>query len=112
MTVLGAGLLIAVGRRVGASALAGALRAGLVALGAGAAGAAVALAARTITVPERTGVPAAVLRGVVGAVLVVVVFAAVAYAADRTDVRPAAAALARRIRPRTPATSKSATSKE
>ena len=111
MTVLGAGLLVAVGRRVGAPALAGATRAGLVALGAGVAGAAVALAARTITVPARAGVPAAVLRGVVAAVLVVVVFGAVAYAADRTDVRPAAAALARRLRRRAPATPKSARSK-
>lgn len=102
MTVLGAALLVAVGRRVGARALAGATRAGLVALGAGAAGAGVALAARTIAVPERAGVPAAVLRGVLVAVLVVVIFAAVAYAADRTDVRPAAAALVRRLRPRTP----------
>jgi putative peptidoglycan lipid II flippase len=98
MTVLGVALLVAVGRRLGAPALAGAARAGLVALGGGAAGAAVALAARTIAVPERAGVPAAVLRGVVGAVLVVVVFAAVAYAADRTDVRPAVAALAGRVK--------------
>jgi len=52
-----------------------------------------------------------VLRGVVAAVLVVVVFGAVAYAADRTDVRPAAAALARRLRRRAPATPKPATSK-
>jgi putative peptidoglycan lipid II flippase len=98
MTVLGAALLVAVGRRLGRSALAGAGRAGLVAVAAGVAGAAVALVARTITVPERAGVPAAVLRGVLSAVLVVVVFAAVAYAADRTDVRPAVAALARRFR--------------
>jgi hypothetical protein len=98
MTVLGAALLVAVGRRVGRAALAGAGRAGLVALGAGVAGAAVALAARTIAVPERAGVPAALLRGVLGAVIVVVVFAAVAYAADRTDVRPVAAALMGRFR--------------
>jgi putative peptidoglycan lipid II flippase len=102
MTVLGAALLVAVGRRVGARALAGATRAGLVALGAGAAGAGLALAARTIAVPERAGVPAAVLRGVLVAVLVVVVFAAVAYAADRTDVRPAVVALGNRIRRRRP----------
>jgi putative peptidoglycan lipid II flippase len=98
MTVLGAALLTAVARRVGRAALAGAGRAGLVALGAGVAGAVVALAARTIAVPDRAGVPAALLRGVLGAVLVVVVYAAVAYAADRTDVRPVAAALVNRFR--------------
>ena len=67
-------------------------------VGAAAAGTAVALAARTITLPDRAGVPPALLRGVLSAVLVVVVFTAVAYAADRHDVRPVLARFGRLIR--------------
>jgi putative peptidoglycan lipid II flippase len=98
LTVLGAALLVSARRQIGPAALAGVGRAALVGLGAAAAGTAVALAARTITVPDRPGVPPALLRGVLGAVLVVVVFTVVAYAADRHDVRPAVAGLKRRLR--------------
>ncbi|GIJ61763.1 murein biosynthesis integral membrane protein MurJ [Virgisporangium aurantiacum] len=98
LTVLGVALLVSAHRRIGPAALAGAGRAALVGLGAAAAGTAVALAARTITVPDRPGVPPALLRGVLCAVLVVVVFTAVAYAADRHDVRPALARVRRLIK--------------
>jgi putative peptidoglycan lipid II flippase len=98
LTVLGVALVVSARRRIGPAALAGATRAALVGLGAAAAGTAVALAARTITVPEGAGVPAAMLRGVLCAVLVVVVFTAVAYAADRHDVRPALARVPKMIK--------------
>lgn len=97
LTVLGVALLVTARRRIGAAALAGAARAALVGLVAAAAGTAAALAARTITVPDRAGVPPALLRGVLSAVLVVVVFTAVAYAADRHDVRPALARIRRMV---------------
>jgi putative peptidoglycan lipid II flippase len=98
LTVLGVALVVTVHRCIGPAALAGATRAALVGVGAAAAGTAVALAARTITLPDRAGVPPALLRGVLSAVLVVVVFTAVAYAADRHDVRPVLARFGRLIR--------------
>jgi putative peptidoglycan lipid II flippase len=98
LTVLGAALLVSARRRIGPAALAGAGRAALVGLGAGAAGTAVALATRTITMPDRAGIPPAMLRGVLGTVLVVVVFTVVAYAADRHDVRPALTRVRRLIK--------------
>jgi hypothetical protein len=56
----------------------------------------VALAARTITMPDRTDVMAALLRGALSAVLVVVGFGLLAYALDRRDTRPVVAGLADR----------------
>jgi putative peptidoglycan lipid II flippase len=97
MTVLGAALLVMSYRRAAAGVLAGAGRAIVVAGIAGVAGVAAALAARTI-VPDRPGLLPALGQGALSVVLVVGVFGAVAYAADRRDVRPAVTALARRLR--------------
>ncbi|SCL30157.1 putative peptidoglycan lipid II flippase [Micromonospora pallida] len=100
MLLLGGLLLVAVRRAAGPAALAGSLRAG-------AAGVlAATLAALAGTVVARTlagtgaGTPTtlgAALEGMLSGVVVGVVFLAVAYPADRRDVRPLLAGLLRRL---------------
>jgi hypothetical protein len=65
---------------------------------AGGAATAAVLAARTITVPHRPGVAAALGHGVAAAVVAVAVFVLIAYLVDRRDVRPALGAALRRVR--------------
>jgi putative peptidoglycan lipid II flippase len=103
MLVLGTALVVAVARRAGTAALAGAGRAAVVAMAAGAAGAAAAAALRTVVGTSPPTVGAALVRGVLCAVVLAVVFVAVAYGGDRRDVRPALAALAYRVGRRPPA---------
>jgi putative peptidoglycan lipid II flippase len=97
MAVLGVALLVMVRRRAGAAALAGAGRAAAAGLVAGVAGGGLALAARTITMPDQPGVAAAIMRGSLGVVLVVVGFGVTAYALDRADLRPVVVALVGRV---------------
>ncbi|GIF60902.1 murein biosynthesis integral membrane protein MurJ [Asanoa iriomotensis] len=98
MLVLGALLVLAVHRRAGGAALAGFGRALLVGLTAGAAAAFAGWAvADALSGGTTAGKPAALWHGVVAGIVVVLVFAAVAYPLDRHDVRPAAAAIRRRL---------------
>ena len=100
MTALGAALVLAVRRRAGQPALAGLTRAALVAAAAAglsaAAGWAVAGWLLPAGHPPATG--PAVGSGMLAGVVVVGVFGAVAWALDRRDVRPMAAAGWRRLR--------------
>jgi putative peptidoglycan lipid II flippase len=105
MTVLGAALLLAVARGAGRDALAGVARAGLVAVLAAAvaaiAGWAVAawsLPADRWTAHDPPAIGPVVGSGMLAGVVVGVVFVAVAWALDRRDVRPMAAAVADRLR--------------
>lgn len=102
MAVLGAALLLAVGRATGRSGLAGLARAGLAAVpAAGLAAGAGALVARTL-LPD--GHPPAagpvVGSGMLAGVVVAGVFGVLAWALDRRDVRPLAAAVVGRLRRR------------
>jgi putative peptidoglycan lipid II flippase len=105
MTVLGAGLLWAVFRRAGGSALAGlgrAAGAGLVAAAlAAAAGSVVAgvVVAAWVPAGDTPGAGSALASGMLAGVAVTTVFAVVAWALDRGDVRRLAAAAVRRWRP-------------
>jgi putative peptidoglycan lipid II flippase len=100
MTVLGGGLLLAVARRAGRAALAGVTRAALAGLLAAGLAAGAGWWAAAFSMPDRhppaTG--AVVGSGMLAGVVVGVVFGAVAWALDRRDVRPIAAALVRRLR--------------
>jgi putative peptidoglycan lipid II flippase len=101
MSVIGLLLVLAVRRHAGPAALAGLDRASV----AGVAAAGVAALAGWGTVagvghlfgPTPTG-PGSIVQGMLGGVVVLVVFAAVAYALDRRDMRPLTAGLARRAR--------------
>ena len=100
MLALGVLLLLAVRRRAGAAALAGIVRATgaglLAAVPAAAAGyGTVILAGRILgAVPAQLG---ATVQGMLGAVVVLVVYAAIAWLADRRDLEPTAAAFRRRL---------------
>jgi putative peptidoglycan lipid II flippase len=100
MTVLGAALLLAVARAAGRGALAGLTRAALVALLAAGLAAGTGWLVAAWSMPDRhppaTG--AVVGSGMLAGVVVGGVFGAVAWALDRRDVRPKAAAVARRLR--------------
>ncbi|QSB17286.1 virulence factor MviN [Natronosporangium hydrolyticum] len=100
MTVLGAALLVAVAWRAGRSALAGVARAatagGVGAVLAAAAGWGVARWLTPVTDPPTAGV--AVGSGMLAAGVVVAVYAAVVWAADRRDLRPLVATMVRRFR--------------
>ncbi|MDG4824547.1 lipid II flippase MurJ [Asanoa sp. WMMD1127] len=101
MLVLGALLALAVHRRAGAAALAGFHRALLVGLTAGAAAAAAGWAvAEALGSGAAASKPASLWHGAVAGLVVLLVFAAVAYPLDRHDVRPAVAAVLRRLRGR------------
>ncbi|MFC3993103.1 murein biosynthesis integral membrane protein MurJ [Actinoplanes siamensis] len=98
MSVTGLLLVLAVRRHAGRQALAGlprAVTAALVAAGAaGLAGWAVTAGPQGAT----PSVPRSVLEGILGGVVVAVVFGAVAFVLDRRDLGPLAATLARRLR--------------
>ncbi|GIF75562.1 murein biosynthesis integral membrane protein MurJ [Asanoa siamensis] len=99
MLVLGALLVLVVHRRAGTAALAGFGRALLVGLTAGAAAAAAGWAvADTLSGGSVASKPNALWHGVVAGIVVAMVFVAVAYPLDRHDVRPAVAAIRRRLR--------------
>jgi putative peptidoglycan lipid II flippase len=89
-------MVAAIRRLRGPAAVAGVGRAELAGIAAGAAGAAVGLAA-TLVMPTGGGV-FEVGAGVVAAALAVVVFGAVAYALDREDLQAAAGRLRRHLR--------------
>jgi putative peptidoglycan lipid II flippase len=110
MLVLGAVLLAVVARRVGPAALRGTGRAATVGLAAGLLAATAGLGVLALvsggapipglfgagrSAPQ--GAATALPEGMLSAGVVIVVFAAVAYAGDRHDVRPMAAALGRRL---------------
>ncbi|GAA2715840.1 murein biosynthesis integral membrane protein MurJ [Micromonospora olivasterospora] len=98
MLLLGALLVLAVRRAAGPAALAGAARVGAAGLFAGAlaalAGSATAGWLAGAGTPTR---PAAVVQGMLSTAAVGVAFLAVAYLADRRDVRPLLAAVRRRL---------------
>ncbi len=100
MTVIGLLLVWAVRRHAGADALAGLARAttvGIVAAAAaGLAGWAAVIGSGTLLVGTPTAA-ASVLQGMLGGVVVALVFAAVAYPLDRHDMRPLAATLAGKV---------------
>ena len=101
MTMLGAGLLVMVARRAGRAALAGVGRALAASVAAAAAAAATGYAVAAAMLPAGDHPPGtAVLigSGMLSGVVVGAVFAAVAWALDRRDARPMAAAVARRLR--------------
>jgi putative peptidoglycan lipid II flippase len=101
MTVIGVLLVLAVRREAGPDALAGLGRATVVGIVAAAAAAAAGWAAVTaighLAGPTPT-VAGSVGQGMLGGIVVAVVFAAVAYPLDRRDMAPLAATLLRRIR--------------
>ncbi|WP_229076029.1 murein biosynthesis integral membrane protein MurJ [Actinoplanes sp. DH11] len=104
MTVLAALLAVAVRRHAGSAALAGLTRATAAAVLA--AGLAAAAGWATVIGLERAfwptpGVLGSLAEGMLGGVVVVAVFAAVASAVDRRDMRPLATTLRRRLRNRT-----------
>lgn len=102
MLVLGAVLVAVVAHRAGAAALAGVARAAAAGLVAAVAAAGAGYGAQRSFGPAATlDVPVVVGQGMLGGVVVVVVFAAVAYAADARDVRPALATFMRRVGRRT-----------
>ena len=101
MSVIGILLVLAVRRHAGPDALAGlgrATAAGIVAAGAAALSGWGVVAEIGQLVGTTPTVGGSLLQGMLGGVVVAVVFAAVAYLLDRRDVRPLAATLARRIR--------------
>ena len=101
MLVLGALLTLAVHRRAGGAALAGFTRALVVGLTAGTAAAAAGWAvADALSGGPVASKPASLWHGVVAGAVAAVVFLAVAYPLDRRDVRPAVAAVRRRLRRR------------
>ncbi|MFV2104001.1 murein biosynthesis integral membrane protein MurJ [Micromonospora sp. LOL_024] len=100
MLLLGALLLVAVGRSAGREALAGAGRAGCSGLVAGTT-AAVAALALLWSLPTGDGTPArwtALTQGMLSGVLVGVVFLGMVWLVDRQDLRPLLAGLSRRLR--------------
>ncbi|GIJ81127.1 putative peptidoglycan lipid II flippase [Micromonospora phaseoli] len=100
MLLLGALLLVAVGRSAGREALAGAGRAGGAGLLAGTT-AAVAALALLWSLPAGDGTPArwtALTQGMLSGVLVGVVFLGVLWLVDRQDLRPLLTGLGRRLR--------------
>jgi putative peptidoglycan lipid II flippase len=101
MTVLGAGLLVMVGRRAGRSALAGvgrAVAASVTAATLAAAGGYAVAAAMLPTGDHPPGVVVLVGSGMLTGVVVGAVFGAVVWALDRGDARPLVAAAVRRLR--------------
>ncbi|BCJ57071.1 hypothetical protein Jiend_04930 [Micromonospora endophytica] len=100
MLLLGGLLLLAVRRVAGASAVAGAVRAGSAGVLAGTAAALAALA--LLGLVDGGGDPparsAALVQGMLSGVMVGVVFLGVVWLVDRQDVRPLLAALRRRLR--------------
>jgi putative peptidoglycan lipid II flippase len=115
MTVIGVLLVAAVRRHAGAAALAGLGRA--TAVGVAAAGAAGAAGWGTVAgvASLLNGTPTAagsVLQGMLGGVVVAIVYAAVAYPLDRHDVRPLAVTLARRLPRVAPRTGRSSDGEE
>lgn len=101
MVVLGALLVVTVARRAGASALAGLVRASLVGVLAGVAAAVAGLAVTGWSRAAWGGTPTlagSLLQGMLSGVVVAVVFLGVAYPLARHDVRPAIAAVGRRLR--------------
>jgi putative peptidoglycan lipid II flippase len=96
MLALNVPMVAAIRRLRGPAAVAGVGRAELAGIAAGAAGAAVGLAA-TLAMPTGGGI-FEVGAGVVAAALAVVVFGAVAYALDREDLQAAAGRLRRHLR--------------
>jgi putative peptidoglycan lipid II flippase len=98
MLLLGALLLIVVGRRAGGAALHGVPRALLVGLLAGVLAAAAGAGMWRLVGAETPGIVAALGQGMLCGVVVLATFVGVAYAADRRDVRPLLAGLARRLR--------------
>lgn len=100
MLLLGALLLVAVRRAVGPAALAGSVRAGLAGVLAGTVAAFAGAQAARALAGVGDGTPTtsqAVLAGMLSGVVVGVVFLAVAYPADRRDVRPLLAGVVRRL---------------
>ncbi|MDG4798392.1 lipid II flippase MurJ [Micromonospora sp. WMMD1082] len=100
MLLLGALLLVAVGREAGREALAGAGRAGGAGLLAGTTAALGALALLRL-LDAGDGTPArwtALVQGMLSGVLVAVVFLGVVWLVDRQDLRPLLAGLGRRLR--------------
>jgi putative peptidoglycan lipid II flippase len=108
MTVLGAGLLLAVARGAGRAALTGLVRAGVVALLAAglAAAAGWAVAAWTAPAGDPPAAAAVVGSGMLSGVVVGAVFGVVGWTLDRRDVRPMVATVAswlgRRLRRASP----------
>jgi putative peptidoglycan lipid II flippase len=98
MAVLGGTLLVMVGRLAGRAALSGAVRAGATGVLAGVVASAGAHGVRWITLPHTLGVGSALARGMLSGVVLVVIFLAVAYAADRGTLRPVLTALVGRVR--------------
>jgi putative peptidoglycan lipid II flippase len=101
MTVIGVLLVVAVRRHAGAGALAGLGRATAVGVAAAALAAAAGWAAVHGAGRLLDGTPAAVaavVQGMLGGVVVAVVFAAVAYPLGRRDVQPLVTALTRKLR--------------
>ncbi|XTZ15640.1 murein biosynthesis integral membrane protein MurJ [Micromonospora echinospora] len=100
MLLLGGLLLVAVRRAAGPGALAGSLRAGAAGVLAAAVAALAGAQAAGALAGTGAGTPTtsrAVLEGMLSGVVVGVVFLAVAYPADRRDVRPLLAGLLRRL---------------
>ncbi|MEV0330529.1 lipid II flippase MurJ [Micromonospora echinospora] len=100
MLLLGGLLLVAVRRAAGPGALAGSLRAGAAGVLAGAVAALAGAQVAGALAGTGGGTPTtsrAVLEGMLSGVVVGVVFLAVAYPADRRDVRPLLAGLLRRL---------------
>jgi putative peptidoglycan lipid II flippase len=103
MLVLGALLLLAVRRRVGAAALGGAGRAAAAGLLAGAAGASAGWAVVTALDAPLIGTPthlAALVQGILGGAVALAVFLAVAWLPARRDIAPTLTALRRRVQRR------------
>jgi putative peptidoglycan lipid II flippase len=100
MTVIGVLLVVAVRRHAGTAALAGLGRATTVGIIAGTAAALAGWATVTglgVALGETPAGAASLIQGMLGGVVVAVVFAAVAYPLDRHDVRPLAATLAGKV---------------
>jgi putative peptidoglycan lipid II flippase len=101
MTVVGVLLVIAVRKQAGPDALAGLARAtavGIVAAGAAALAAWATVAGIGRLVGPTPTIAGSAAQGMLGGIVVVAVFAAVAYPLDRRDVAPLATTLLRRIR--------------
>ncbi len=97
MLLLGGLLAGAVRRTVGPGTLARLARLTTVGVLAGAVAAAAGRGAAGLVLPDTPGTPADLLQGMLGAVVVLAAFAVVALALDRRDVRPAFAAVTRRL---------------
>ncbi len=104
MLLLGGLLAAAVRRTVGPGTLARLARLTTVGVLAGVVAAAAGRATVGLVLPHTPGTPADLLQGMLGAVAVLVAFAVVALVLDRRDVRPALAAVTRRLSRRRPAT--------